>query len=153
MSIQPANVVRRILDDARANPRAEFPGVELPPEAFAGEGATGERIVWLFAPRASFTTQFEFWAHALLQWLRARGLAQHFESIVGNALCEPAGPAALRRALEPRLARLREPARSAVAPELTGGYRMLEQDALVSYALETDAELIAFFWEAGEWGS
>ena len=150
MSIQPTSVVRRILEDARANPRADFVCEALAPETFR---ATHPRqsITWLRAPAGGFTTEFEFWAHALRVWLEQSGVPERLEAIVGNARCEPVTEADLRQAVDARLASSRVPRRLELAGSFAGAYRMIEQEVLESYAIETDAELLAFFWEDLDW--
>lgn len=144
MSIQPTSVVRRIVADARANPRADLECEVLAPgEPGAAGIGTRERVTWIRAPLASFTTAFEFWTHALCVWLLRAGVAERFEPIVGNALCEPASAAELRAALASRRIDLRAP--------FSHAYRMLDQDVVESWVIETDAELRAFFWEDLDW--
>jgi hypothetical protein len=150
MSIQPASVVRRIVEDARANPRADFVFETLAPEAFHANRPR-QRITWLRAPAGSFTTEFEFWAHALRVWLEQSGVPERLEAVVGNALCRPVAEAELRQAVDARLAGSRIPRRLELAGSFTGAYHMIEHDVLESFAIETDAELAAFFWEDLDW--
>ena len=104
---------------------------------------TRQRVTWIRAPLASFTTAFEFWTHALRVWLLRAGVAERFEPIVGNALCEPVSEADLRGALASRSVDMRG--------SFANGYRMLDQDLVESYVIETDAEIRAYFWEDLDW--
>ena len=142
MSIQPTSVVRRIVEDARSNPRADLECEVLAPEELRATG-TRQRVTWIRAPLASFTTAFEFWTHALRVWLLRAGVAERFEPIVGNALCEPVSEADLRGALASRSVDMRV--------SFANGYRMLDQDLVESYVIETDAEIRAYFWEDLDW--
>ena len=150
MSIQPTSVVRRIVEDARANPHAHFVCETLAPEAFRA-ARPRQRITWLRTPVGGFTTQFEFWTHALRVWLEQVGVAERFEAIVGNALCEQVEEVALRAAIDARLAGLRVVGRLVHAGSFAAAYRMIAQDVLESYVIETDAELLAYFWEDLDW--
>lgn len=150
MSIQPTSVVRRILEDTRANPRGDLVCEELAPEAFRATHSR-QSISWLRAPAGGFTTEFEFWAHALRVWLERSGVPERLEAIVGNARCEPISEGDLRNALDARLASSREPRRFELAGSFSGAYRMIDQDVLESYTIVTDAELLAFFWEDLAW--
>lgn len=150
MSIQPTSVLRRIVEDARANPHPDFACEVLAPEAFR-PSPKPQRVSWLRAPIGGFATEFEFWAHALHVWLARVGVPERFEAIVGNALCEQVSEAELRRHLAARLEGSREPHRLEITGTFAGAYRMLEQDVIVSYTIETDAEQIAFFWEDMDW--
>lgn len=144
MSIQPTSVVRRIVEDARSNPRADLECEVLAPGEFRATGTgTRQRVTWIRAPLASFTTAFEFWTHALRVWLLRAGVAERFEPIVGNALCEPVSEAELRGALASRSVDMRG--------SFANAYRMLDQDLVESYVIETDAEIRAYFWEDLDW--
>ena len=144
MSIQPTSVVRRIVEDARANPRADLECEVLAPEELRATGiGTRQRVTWIRAPLASFTTAFEFWTHALRVWLLRAGVAERFEPIVGIALCEPLSVGELRGALASRNVDL--------CGSFANAYRMLDQDVVESSVIETDAELRAYFWEDLDW--
>jgi len=150
MSIQPTSVVRRIVEDARANPRADFACEVHEGEAFRATSPR-QRITWLRAPAGGFTTQFEFWTHALRVWLEQIGLADRFEAIVGNALCEQVDEVELRAAIEARLAGLRTANRLEFAGPFAAAYLMIAQEVLEAYVVESDSELRAFFWEDLDW--
>ena len=150
MSIQPTSVVRRIVEDARENPHADFVCEALAPEAFRA-GWPRQRITWLRAPVGGFTTQYEFWAHALRVWLEQVGVTERFEAIVGNALCERVEEVELRAAIDARLAGSRVARRIEHAGSFAAAYRMIAQDVLESYVIETDAELLTYFWEDLDW--
>ncbi len=150
MSIQPTSVLRRIVEDARAHPFSGFVCDALLPEDFRATG-TQQRMTWLRAPIRGFTTEFEFWAHALRVWLERAGVPERFEPIVGNALCEPLARDELNRAIEARLSVAKTRREIDVRGSFAGAYLMIDQDVLESWTISSDTELLAVFWEDLDW--
>jgi len=142
MSIPSNSVLRRILEDVVARPA--LPGL-VPAERAETPDVLFE--VWRTAEvhRPPFATSLHFWAHALKGFLAASGRSDLFGPFAGHCLCEAIAPADVAEGLG-RLAPAGTAARqNAPTAGYRAGYRMIDQEDLVSWVAERPGEFVAVF--------
>lgn len=98
--------------------------------------------------RPPFATSLHFWAHALRAFLAERGRVDAFEALAASCLCD----ATDEPALAPALAALGARVDAQLSPDsYRMGYRMIDQDVLVSWVAESEDEFLAVFWTHPGW--
>ena len=100
--------------------------------------------------RPPFATSLHFWAHALRAFLVERGRMDAFQPLAVNCLCEATEESAIHTALEA----LGERVDASLVADDEGfeiGYRMIDQDVLVSWVAEREDEFLAVFWARPDW--
>jgi hypothetical protein len=98
-----------------------------------------------------FATSFHFWAHALHAFLARHARLDLFEALATHGLCERVDAASACSAVE-ALAR-RMSTRIDLSPESASrlGYRMIDQDVMASWVVESAGEQTAVFWARPSW--
>lgn len=144
MSIANYSVVGRILGEVMET----SPPLELTPSP---QAETADEIFQILRTgcvhEAPFATPFHFWAHALRALLEKRGRGDLFEPIATQALCRAEDGSAAQHALTA----LAERMGCEAAIPLASGYRMVDQDVMVSWVGEAAEEFVAFFWVKIAW--
>lgn len=148
MSIANNSLLRRILVEVRD---AEIPAGLGPAECNEGAGQLLElrRTPHVHAP--PFVTSLHFWAHALRAFLEDRGRADLFEALAVNCLCEAIAGERLEAALAGLAGRLSPTVELGDGGAFVCGYRMIEQEQLVSWVAERSQEFVALFWARPQW--
>jgi hypothetical protein len=148
LSIPSNSVLRRILEEVLAGPVS--PGL-APAERGDAPGQSIE--VWrsFEVHRPPFSTSLHFWAHALRALLAERGRSDAFGALASHCLCEAVPSAEVARAIVRLGHRLGPSFRIERNEGYRAGYRMIEQDELVSWVAELEDEFVALFWMRPSW--
>ncbi len=148
MSISGNSVLRRILDEVRGeSSHLDLETVERRDTA----GAVLEIRRTHHVHRPPFSTSLHFWAHSLRAFLDGRGRPDVFAALANHCLCEATEASRIGPALE-ALGRRVSPAHSIAPPtSCHAGYRMIDQEGLVSWVAESDDEFWALFWARPRW--
>lgn len=148
MSIATNSVLRRILDEVRNGPVPRDLG-EVESAREPGQILEVRRTRALHRP--PFATSLHFWAHSLRAFLWERERPDVFDALAVNCLCDAVDARGVGPALA-ELARRMNPAPAlGWATALEAGYRMIDQEGMTSWVVETTDEFASVFWVRTHW--
>jgi hypothetical protein len=148
MSIANNSLLRRILVEVRDG---EAPEGMLPAERDEREGRLLElrRTRQIHAP--PFATSLHFWAHALRAFLERLGRPELFEALAAHCLCEAAPGDRVAASYQELSAGFSPAGAPEAEPRFLRGFRMIDEDVLVSWVAECDDQFVALFLARLDW--
>jgi hypothetical protein len=148
MSIASYSVVGRILAQVQQGaPLARLSSVER----LAAPDQVFELRRTRHVHEPPFATSFHFWAYALRAFLEGQARPDLFEAMATHGLCERVGGETAVEAFADLVGRMSTRDVGLDVEGLQAGYRMIDQDVVVSWVAESKGEQWAVFWARPAW--